>query len=337
MILIVLSAMIGASKLLMPYSEQISRNSADKYQKLFQYILANSGAPSNWGNNGETVPTSFGLAKSNSTTPYELDIDKISKLNNQNAYALTYRQIVESLGMQDVTLRLEVTTFFNVTATLTNTSSNGTQTAYTFEVVAKKSESPVQASLHCYTFVDNYVQNVSTSTSSSGTATVSVSISNSMNGTALFIVLAKMYPQIFAFDVYRFVHFAGSTAPDGSFLRASPLNHTAHINLLYAEETVSSTRIFSYNLNFSMAEMSSENQTAEYSIPHLLDGPMILVFAGTNGSAEFAEWVSYPQLPFEMGIDFDDLDLKSNIVSITSVCTINFALYQITAKFGGPR
>lgn len=337
MILIVLSAMIGASKLTMPYANQLARNSAEKYQKLFQYILGNSGTPSSWGSDNTTVPTSFGLASSDSSSAYELDIDKITRLNNRNEYALTYWQIIESLGMQDVTLRVEVNTLFSVSANLINSSVNGAETNYIFQIVARKSETPVQASLRCYTFVDNYAQSISSSTSSSGISTVNATLPNSINGTALFIVLAKAHPQIFAFDVYRFAHIAGSTLPDGSFLHVSPLNHTAYVDL-YSGETIASARIFSYNFNFSMTLAVSGNKTARYSIPRLLDpGPTILAFTGTNDSVKFAEWVSYPQLPLEIGINFDDLDLRSNVISITSVCMISLAFYEITVKFGGPR
>jgi hypothetical protein len=338
MILLVLSSMIGASKLVMPYSDQLSRNSAERYQKLFQYILTSTGTPSNWGSDRGVVPTSFGLAPTNLVNSYELDIDKISRLNDRNTYVLTYEQIIESLGMQDVTLRIEVDTLFSVSTTLTNSSVNGNQTIYTFEVVAKKSEIPVQASLRCYAFVHNYVQSINSSTSSSGTASLNVTLPNSINGTALFIVLARACSQVFAFDVYRFIHITGSTLPDGSFLRASPLNYTAYIDLLYSGETITSAKIFSYNFNFSMTQTGSGNQTAQYSIPRLLDpGPTILALTGINSSLRFAEWVFYPQLPLGIGISFDDLDLRSNIIPITSICIISFALYQITAKFGGPR
>lgn len=338
MILIVLSAMIGTSKLVMPYSEQLSRNSAEKYQKLFQYILSSAGAPSDWGSESGTVPTSFGLASGNLADSYELDIDKISRLNSQSEYALTYQQIIESLGMQDITLHIEVNTLFDVSTTLTNSSVDGNQTTYTFDVSTKKSETPIQANLKCYTLVNDYVQSVNSATSPSGTASVNVTLSNSINGTALFIVLAKAYPQILAFDVYHFVHIVGSTLPDGSFLQVSPLNHTAYVDMLYSGETIVSAKIFSYDFNFSMTQIASGNQTAEYSIPHLLDSsPLILAFTGTNGSVKFAEWVSYPQLPLAIGVNFDDLELRSNVVSITSVCVISFGLYEITVKFGGPR
>jgi len=338
MILLVLSSMIGASKLIMPYSDQLSRNSADRYQKLFQYILTNTGTPSDWGSDKETVPTSFGLAPTDLVSSYELDIDKISRLNSENAYALTYQQIVESLGMQDVALHIEVNTLFTVSATLTSSSVNGSQTIYTFEVVAKKSEIPVQAILHCYAFVSNYVQSVNSSTSSSGTASVNVTLPNSINGTGLFIVFANVCSQVFAFDVYRFIHITGSILPNGSFLQVSPINHTAYIDLLYSGETIISAKIFSYNFNFSMTQIASGSQTAQYSIPRLLDpSPRIIAFTGTNGSLRFAEWAAYPQLPLEIGVNFDDLDLRSNVVSITGICMISFALYQVTVKFGGPR
>jgi len=87
-----------------------------------------------------------------------------------------------------------------------------------------------------------------------------------------------------------------------------------------------------------MTQIAGDNQTAEYRFPRLLDAsPMIMVITGSNGSSIFAEWVSYPQLPIEMGADLSGLDAAAKIVSLTFIVNVNLALYEFTIKFVGPR
>ncbi len=66
----------------------------DTYLKAIADHLVNSpGTPSDWGTQGG-LPQDFGLAKADSPDAYELDIDKINRLNNQNTYALSYFDLV---------------------------------------------------------------------------------------------------------------------------------------------------------------------------------------------------------------------------------------------------
>ncbi len=96
------------------------------------------------------------------------------------------------------------------------------------------------------------------------------------------------------------------------------------------------TQAFTYGYNSELIQISGDNQTAEYSFPHLLDSsPMILVLTGSNGSSVFAEWVAYPQLPIAIGSDLSDLGAASKIVSSTFLVTMNSALYKCRIKFVG--
>jgi hypothetical protein len=95
-------------------------------------------------------------------------------------------------------------------------------------------------------------------------------------------------------------------------------------------------QVFTFNYNFSLVEQTRESQSAEYSIPRLLDSsPMIMVLTGYNGSSSFAEWVSYPQLPLQIGADFSQSIAGSKIVSQSHIVTINSALYEVVTKWGG--
>jgi len=339
MIILVSSAMAITSMTLHPSLNELShRNDIERYQQLAKYILLNPGTPSNWGSMPEVTPSSFGLASVTSLYPYQLDIDKVSRLNGENRYSITYLQLWEAFGVRDVALRIEVETLFHVSVNLVSILLGENETAYDFEILTRRSEVPVSAKLSCYVISKDYVDSLVSSTSSSGNGSVSFTIPNSANGTALLVSFAKIETQIVAFNVYSFSHNSSTPEPNGTFMRLSPLNYTLNVSFSYPNEEVLRTQAFSYGYASELTQISRDNQTVEYGLPHLLDSsPMIIVITGFNGSSSFAEWVSYPQLPLEMGADLNGLDDASKIVSLTYAVTINFALYAFNIKFVGPR
>ncbi len=340
MIILASSAMAITSTTLNPYLNELShKNDVERYQQLAKYILLNPGTPSTWGSTPEITPSSFGLALANSSHPYQLDVDKVSRLNGENAYSLTYPQILEAFGVPDVALRIEIKPLFDLSVDLFSNSTEGNETTYTFEIVTKKSELPISSRLSCYVISKDYVDNVASSTSPSGNGSVSVTIPNSANGTALLVSFAKVENQIVAFNVYPFSHNSSVTPePNGTFMRLNPLNYKLNLSFSYPNEEILRAQVFTYNYTFEMTQIAGDNQTAEYSVPHLLDvSPMIMVITGFNGSSTFAEWVSYPQLPIETGADLSGLSAAAKIVSFRYIVTVNLALYEFTIKFVGPR
>jgi len=339
MIILVSSAMAITSMTLHPSLNELShRNDIERYQQLARYILLNPGTPPNWGSTPEIVPNTFGLASVNSLHPYQLDVDKVSRLNGENAYSLTYLQLLEAFGVRDVGLRIEIKPLFDLSVDLVSNSTEGNETTYTFEIITKKSELPISAQLSCYVISKDYVDNVVSSTSPSGNGSISVTIPNSANGTALLVSFAKIETQIVTFNVYSFSHNSSTPEPNRTFMTLSPLNYTLNVSFSYPNEEVLRAQAFSYNYTFELTQISRDNQTAEYDLPQLLDSsPMIIAITGSNGSSSFAEWVSYPQLPIETGADLSGLDAASKIISLNYIVTINSALYEFNIKFAGPR
>jgi hypothetical protein len=340
MIILVSSAMVITSMTLHPILNELShRNDIERYQQLAKYILLTPGTPPDWGSMPEVIPNSFGLASVNSLHPYQLDIDKVSRLNSENNYSITYLELLEAFGVRDVTLRIKVEPLFHVYASLISTSKGENETTYNFGILTKKSDLPVSAKLSCYVISKGYVNSLFSSTSSSGNSSVSFTIPNSANGTALLVSFAKIEPQIVSFNVYSFSHNSSSAPePSRTFMSLSPLNYALNVSFLHPNEEVLRAQVFSYNYTFRLTQTSCGNQTAEYGLPHLLDSsPMIIVITGSNGLSSFAEWASYPQLPLEMGANLSGLDPASKIVSLTYTVTIKFALYEFNIKFVGPR
>ena len=338
MITLVLSAMVGTSKFVTPYLNDIShRNDAERLQQLTSHLLLHTGTPGNWGQSRITVPAIFGLAKTGSSIPYELDIDKVTRLNSANIYSLSYSDLWEAFGIRDVALRIEIKTLFDLSISPSSNSTLGNQTIYTFDVTTEKSGMPIAANLTGYIVLEEYVGKTSSSTSPGGAGVMSVSIPNTVNGAALLMVFAqaKANPHIVSFDAYAFGHQSTTPLPNGTFTKLSPLNHVLNASFFHSTVQVSKAEVFTFNYNFSLTLKAQGVQTTEYSVPHLLDpSPIIMVLTGTDGSTSFAEWVSYPQLPLQMGADFNESN-GGTAVTQDYVVTINSAMYEAIVTFGG--
>lgn len=339
MIILALSAMLGTSKLMAPYLNDLShRDEAERFQQLASHILLSAGTPINWGQMKDTVPNGLGFAKADSYLPYELDIDKVSRLNSGNIYSLTYSELWETLGIKDVAFQIEIKPLFELSISLISNSTLENETVYEFEIAAKKSGMPLATSLSSYIIVESFVNKVTSTTASNGVGSLTISIPNSLNGTALLLVFAKAQanPQMVSFNAYAFGHNAPSPSPNKTFTRLSPLNHVLNASLAYSTTEILKAQVFTFNYNFSLTEKAQGVQTTEYFIPKLLDAsPIVMVLTGHNGSTSFAEWTSYPQLPLQIGADFNQSIAGSKIISLSHIVTIDFAFYEVLTKWGG--
>lgn len=340
-IILVLAAMAGESTLFGPYIGSLSHGNDDaRFQTLALNLLTSAGAPVNWGQSETAALTSVGLAKAGSSLPYELDIDKVSRLNNANAYSVAYSELWEKLGVQDVAFQIKVKTLFDLTTRLVSNSTIGSETRCVFDVSAVKSGLPVAAELSVYAVAVDFVAHVSSSTSAGGAGAFEVEVPNSVEGPVLIIVLAKatVNPQVVSFNVYSFSLGSSASFPAGTFARLSPLSYVLNASFVDADTQVQSARMFTFDYNFSLAEKARAAQSVEYVIPRVLgSGPMMTVLTGYNGSAYFAEWAAYPQVPLQCGSNFSDSTAGSRVVSFSQPVTIDGALYEVQTSWGGTR
>jgi hypothetical protein len=337
MIALVLAAMANTSNILRPsMDETLHQNDSERFLQLAQHLLLSMGTPTNWGSLKETIPTSLGLADSAASLPYSLDIDKVTRLNNANTFSLAYSQLWQSLGVDDVSFRVEIKTLFNITTKLTSTTVGVNETTYEFDICAHKSGAPILASVHSYVVVRDYVNSVASETAVNGHSSISVAIPNSVSGTALLVTFAKAEsnPQIVAFNVCAFSHNSSEPSLNRTFTQLNPLNHVLNVTFTHPSEEIRKTLVLTHNYNFSLTEKSSNAQSVEYDIPRLLDSSiMVLVLTGFNGSSSFAEWVSYPQIPLAVGADFDNADTEAKTVAFSHIVAINFALYEVVTRW----
>jgi hypothetical protein len=338
MILLVLSAMVGTSKLMAPYLDDLAdRDSTDRFQHLASNLLLTAGSPSNWGQVKNSVPSAFGLARADAVIPYELDPDKVTRLNGQNVYALAYSDLWQAYGVNDASFQIEIKMLFDLSVKLISSSTQGSQTIYEFEIRAEKSGMPVSANLKSYVVLRDFVNGTGTS-SSDGVSTVTIGIPNSVNGTALLLTFAKstVNPQVVSFSAFAFSHSSPNPQPNGTFISLSPLDCILNASFAYPTTEVIKAQVLSFSYNFSLTELAQRAQTIEYAVPRIVDPSVsVLVVTGSDGSASFAEWVAYPQVPLQVGADFSESNTGSRVAVYSQIVTIGSALYEVVTKWGG--
>jgi hypothetical protein len=331
MIAVVIGATVLSSEILGAHIAEYQNLNEDNYLRaLSENILLNDGMPADWGSNGSIIPDALGLARNGSLSPIELDIDKISRLNAENAFALTYPELLNAARLNDIALGVSVTQLLNVSVTPYSNSTSGDSTTYVFEVSVSDDSAPVMASLNCYVVAENFLSSTNGSTSPGGEGFVDVKIPNASNGTASLIVFARATydSRMTAYAVYLFEHSSADQLPTSSFLRLSPLDYTLWVSSSYSDIILTNAYAFSYEYESNLT--LSSNST--YTIPLFLDNsPIVLALTGFNASTFFVEWTAYPQIPFDAGADFTNAECHT----FSYVVTVGGALYSLELSFGG--
>ena len=294
-----------------------------------EHIVTSRGSPAGWGSTGSLVPATFGLAKGDSSIPYELDIDKIGRLNNESEYFLSYPDVSKAARLNNLALGISISPLISTDVELYSNVTVGDKTEYTFKVSVNEGSVQASASLRCYAVARNFVTSVSGEVSSSGVGYVTVEIPNSPNGPAVLIAFARASfdDRITSFGVCSFAHLSEEPTPNNSYLSLSPLNYELNASPRFPETTIEYAYVFSYSYQSNLRSTSENN----YSIPTIVDkSPMVMVLYGATGGTYFLEWVSYPHLPLQFGADF----AGSEENAFTYTVTIKETLYKLIISFG---
>jgi hypothetical protein len=330
-VIVVVVSMVATTRIVAPYMSSLQDLNEEEYlRKIVEHTLVSSGSPLDWGQNSSVTPDAFGLAE-DASLGYELDADKVSRLNSQNSHALNYLEMYEALRLEKVAIRFTFSQIMNVSITLDSNETVGESTTYSFTVSVSRNQVPVATSLRCYVVANGYFDETSSSTSSSGEGTVEVELPNSSSGAALLIVFARAPydDRVTAQGVYAFGHLSSDPSPNNTFLCLSPLNSTLQVDPNFSETTLETGYEFSFGYDSALTSTSDET----YAVPAILDSsPKVLVVTGWNGSVFFVEWVAYPQVPLEMGADFSNTEC----FSFSYVVTIDRAFYRLNVQCGGP-
>ncbi|MCX8153498.1 MAG: hypothetical protein N3E52_03585 [Candidatus Bathyarchaeota archaeon] len=303
-------------------------NKGDYLNAIAEYIVTSSGAPANWGSSN-TEPLLFGLSCSASQTIYELDIDKISRLNVRGSDALSYAQIINASKLRNIALGISVSQILSIDVALANIAPSTTSTEYTFIISVKHESGPVNATLQCYVVAGTLTFKAYNMTSRVGVGLVNFQIPNSARGPALLIVFARAVfdERITSYAAFSFAHLYNEQTPDSTFLTLSPLNYTLRVDSKFSNVTITRVYAFSYNYQSNLTAAS----TSLYTIPNWVEkSPIVLVVCGYNDNTPFTEWVAYPNVPFYFGSTFENAG--RNVFSYIVIIKENF--YKLTINFG---
>jgi hypothetical protein len=298
----------------------------DSYLKsIADHILTNTGAPVDWGTSS-TLPIDFGIASSLSHSTYELDIDKICRLNSLNNCSLSYFDISKAAKL-NLALGIEVSQLMTVNIVQLSNTTTGSFTSFTFQISANINSKPTSGSLHCYFSAYTQLTEVNASIPESGNIQVTVQIPTSETENTLLIAFARASfdDRITSYAIYNFAYSSQESTPRSSYLALSPLNYTLSLNDTLLR--VLNGCVFSYSFQQQLPSLESSQVT----IPKLLDNsPLVIVVKGINGTQYFQEWSAYPQIPLKIGANFDRSE--QNIFSY--VVTIKGVLYRLDLSLG---
>lgn len=117
-------------------------------------------------------------------------------------------------------------------------------------------------------------------------------------------------------------------SPNGTFLNLSPLNDTLYASSNSSDMTFQKGYAFSYGYQFNLTLASNTT----YALPTISEtSPTVLAMSGSNASDFFIEWAAYPQIPLEVGSNFQN----SESHSFSYMVTIKKTFYKLTLRFGG--
>ncbi|MEM2044933.1 MAG: hypothetical protein QXO20_02000 [Candidatus Bathyarchaeia archaeon] len=337
MVILILSAMVITSKITYSWiyateeSETIRR-----YRAVAEHIILATGNPIDWGG-GREQPTAFGLAKHGQEGTYNLDMDKVSRLNNENLYALTYGQVFESLNMPGVSLRIEISPIFETKVDLARTVASTNEATYEFKVKTVKDECHyVPAWLQYYIVADGSIINSGVKCSD-GVISFNVTIPYNVSGPALLVVLSKSVydARIVSFNVYSFQHADSEPKPKGSFMRLSPLNFTLYACTTNLELSNLQAYALTFNHAIKLEQRASSALNTSYTIPRLYESsPIVLVVTGRTSTGPFIEWTVYPQIPVCIGVDYTSYTCLTNFYVYSYPVIIGSCVYQCKIWLG---
>jgi hypothetical protein len=321
--LIVLASFAGAMQT--SIQSQQGANDQSYLKTAAETLVTSVGSPANWGSSG-TAPTSFGLAKTLGQT-YELDIDKITRLNSQYFDALPYDNVSKAARLYNLAFRITVTQILTITIQPTSNTTNGQATTYNYQVSTTANLEPAAAAIQCYIIQPTQISSVQASTSSSGQGTISFTLPNSDAGQVLLAVFAKanLDERLTAYQTYAFTHISGGQPQQT--LSLSALDNQLTVNITQPETTVNHV----YAISFGHQSQLSKGSNGNYPIPSYLDkSPILLVATGSSQTEDFTAWTSYPNVPLTFGSNFANTEQNTFAYTVS----INDVLYRLTVTLG---
>jgi len=302
-------------------------NKQSYLQAIADHLLTNVGSPSNWGASG-VAPSDFGLAAASSTVPYELDLDKVSRLNPLNGNTLSMFQLGESSKL-NIALGITISQILSISVTQKENFTVGGQVYCTFTVSTNVQANPTSASLHGYLLADSYLSEATNQSSSSGYGNLSFEVPANMTQDALLVVFARANydDRVTSYAIYDFNLSSQQSIPDRSVAALTPQNYTLNVSPSVPDVTVEG----GFALSFGFQQNLTSTSGSQYRIPALIDhSPFVLVVYGSHDGAFFQQWSAYPQIPLNTGSTFTGS--AKNVFNY--LVTVKGTLYNMQISLG---
>lgn len=341
MLILALSAMLSVPKIVQSHIDGLQgQEKTGYYLQLIRNILLRAGDPIDWGSHPEVAPTIFGLAEAGTRSAlfFDLDIDKVTRLNPENEHAINYAQIFTAIGVRDVSWEIVVKPLFEISVSLASTEQLTGGTRYTFTFLSQRAGQPVACDMSCFVFAADFTEKKTASTDSDGKGVLVAELPFTVNGTAALVTIAKsaVNPSIVSYNVHVFSHNAPALPANASLTRLSPLNYSLTVEHGQADVEIAGAWCFSFDYNFSLNKISEDAQETVYEIPRLADsGPILLLVACSNASCNSLEWVSYPQVPLQIGSEPQNSSIAV-AGSFTDLVAVRDAIYECIITVSGP-
>jgi hypothetical protein len=329
--IIVMAVLIATAFLGVTLQARISGSddtNKDSYLKaIADHIISYPGSPTSWGTQS-AVPADFGLAKYPSTGAYQLDIDKIGRLNRQNTNMLSYLELLNAAKLNNMSLAISVKQVMDLTVVQLSTHDVDGVTYAELSVAASINSKPTSAELHCYVVADGYFYNASAAIPSSGSYTLTVHVPTGVADGAFVVAFARSNfdDRITSYAIYSIADGAQESTPASTGLSLSPQNY----HLLFNQPPEVSVQNV-YALTYSCNNNVTAFQGSSCTIPKLVNNsPIMMVACGQNSSSYLQEWTSYPQVPLDAGSTFTNS--ARNIFGY--LVTVEGVLYRVEISLG---
>jgi hypothetical protein len=294
------------------------------------HLVTNPGTPTNWATSSR-IPADFGLASSSSSTNYEVDVDKICRLNPQNDYSLSYFDLANSAKLSNIALGITVSQIMSINIQQSSNSTIGNNENINFTILTSINSKPIAATLQCYIVANNYLgllNNATTSDVGLGFITIQIPIGAIANCNLVVFARSSLDNRITSYAIYNIANSNQELTPNNDIFNLSPLNYTLTLSTNSSVLTVQGCYIFSYNYE----DQSNTNiqNSSQFQFPKLIDtSPFVIIVYGLENGSYFQEWTSYPQIPLKTGSNFagSEQNVFSYIVTINGVlCKLDISL-----------
>jgi hypothetical protein len=301
----------------------------DSYLKaIADRIVTNPGSPTDWGIK-TALPVDFGLASNFSCNPFELDMDKICRLNKLNEHSLSYPELLIASKLNNLALGIRVSQLITVNIQQSNNFTEGNVTSFSFTISTSIDSKPTSTDLRSYVAADTYLTEINSTIPDTGVGNITIQVPAAKIYNALLIVFARssLDDRLTSYAIYNFARSTQESTPSSTDLALSPLDYTLSLN----DSSLGLVVKYKYVFSYSNQQTISSNTSSQTPFPKLIDqSPIILVVSFLNGTDQFQEWTAYPQVPLRIGANFEGSE--QNIFSY--IVSINDVLFRLDLSLG---